>query len=177
MEQNEQYFVECDSGRRHRSGKTATKYCKRIDIFKQTEVKSDESQIGFGSYNSIASWNKGKFSSLDMYFNRQCATQGIVFDDLESLGKWLGKELYDELITYMLSAESSRKGGRKLRAGWSIEIEQALRVMNGIDIDAEIANAIQQEIDAEMIAKMIKIWEREGPDMIFKDLVRKHQDE
>lgn len=177
MEQNEQYFVECDSGRHHRSGKIATKYCKRIDIFKQTEIKPDESQIGFGSYNSIVSWNKGKFSSLDMHINRQCATQGIVFDDLESLGKWLGKELYDELITYMLSAESSRRS----RARWSVELEQDLMAMNGIDINAELLmqynKRLMQKIDAEMIAKMIKICEREGPDMIFKDLVRKHQDE
>jgi len=51
-------------------------------------------------------------------------------------------------------------GTRRLGARWSIELEQDIKNMNGIDIDAEITNAmsyeIQAEIDREMIIRMIQ---------------------
>jgi len=51
-------------------------------------------------------------------------------------------------------------GTRKLGARWSVELEQDLKNMNGIDIDAEITNAmsyeIQAEIDREMLMRMIQ---------------------
>ena len=51
-------------------------------------------------------------------------------------------------------------GTRRLGARWSVELEQDLKNMNGIDIDAEITNAmsyeIQAEIDREMIIRMIQ---------------------
>jgi len=49
---------------------------------------------------------------------------------------------------------------RRLAAKWSVELEQDLKNMNGIDIDTELTNAmsyeIQAEIDREMIARMIQ---------------------
>ena len=51
-------------------------------------------------------------------------------------------------------------GTRRLGARWSVELEQDLKNMNGIDIDAEITTAmsyeIQAEIDREMIVRMIQ---------------------
>jgi len=51
-------------------------------------------------------------------------------------------------------------GTRRLGARWSVELEQDLKNMNGIDIDAEITNAmayeIQAEIDREMVIRMIQ---------------------
>ncbi len=51
-------------------------------------------------------------------------------------------------------------GTRRLGARWSVELEQDIKNMNGIDIDAEITNAmsyeIQAEIDREMIIRMIQ---------------------
>ena len=51
-------------------------------------------------------------------------------------------------------------GTRRLGARWSVELEQDLKNMNGIDIDAEITSAmsyeIQAEIDREMIMRMIQ---------------------
>jgi len=51
-------------------------------------------------------------------------------------------------------------GTRRLGARWSVELEQDLKNMNGIDIDAEITNAmsyeIQAEIDREMIVRMVQ---------------------
>jgi Major capsid protein Gp23 len=50
---------------------------------------------------------------------------------------------------------------RRLAAKWSVELEQDLKNMNGIDIDSELTNAmsyeIQAEIDREMIMRMIQI--------------------
>jgi len=51
-------------------------------------------------------------------------------------------------------------GTRRLGAKWSVELEQDLKNMNGIDVDAELTNAmsyeIQAEIDREMIIRMIQ---------------------
>ena len=50
---------------------------------------------------------------------------------------------------------------RRLAAKWSVELEQDLKNMNGIDIDSELTNAmsyeIQAEIDREMIARMVQV--------------------
>jgi len=51
-------------------------------------------------------------------------------------------------------------GTRRLAANWSVELEQDLKNMNGIDIDTELTNAmsyeLQAEIDREMIVRMIQ---------------------
>jgi len=56
---------------------------------------------------------------------------------------------------------------RRLAAKWSVELEQDLKNMNGIDIDSELTNAmsyeIQAEIDREMIARMIQVCLNAGP--------------
>ncbi len=52
-------------------------------------------------------------------------------------------------------------GTRRLAAKWSVELEQDLKNMNGIDIDNELTNAmsyeVQAEIDREMVMRMIQI--------------------
>lgn len=58
-------------------------------------------------------------------------------------------------------------GTRRLAARWSIELEQDLKNMNGIDIDNEITNAmsyeIQAEIDREMVMRMAQAALNAGP--------------
>lgn len=58
-------------------------------------------------------------------------------------------------------------GTRRLGARWSVELEQDLKNMNGIDIDAEITNTmsyeIQAEIDREMIMRMVQSALNAGP--------------
>ena len=58
---------------------------------------------------------------------------------------------------------------RRLAAKWSVELEQDLKNMNGIDIDTELTNAmsyeIQAEIDREMIARMIQVCLTAGPNV------------
>ena len=70
-------------------------------------------------------------------------------------------EINSNIPTVELSFEKTavEAGTRRLGARWSVELEQDLRNMNGIDIDAEITNAmayeIQAEIDREMILRMV----------------------
>jgi len=51
-------------------------------------------------------------------------------------------------------------GTRRLAARWSVELEQDIKNMNGIDIDNELTNAmsyeIQAEIDREMVMRMVQ---------------------
>ena len=59
-------------------------------------------------------------------------------------------------------------GTRRLAARWSVELEQDLKNMNGIDIDTELTNAmsyeIQAEIDREMIMRMVQVALNAGAD-------------
>jgi len=63
-------------------------------------------------------------------------------------------------VTVAFEKTAVEAGTRRLAAKWSVELEQDLRNMNGIDIDNELTNAmsyeIQAEIDREMIARMIQ---------------------
>jgi hypothetical protein len=71
-------------------------------------------------------------------------------------------EINQNIATVEVSFEKTavEAGTRRLGARWSVELEQDLKNMNGIDIDAEITNAmayeIQAEIDREMVVRMIQ---------------------
>jgi hypothetical protein len=72
-------------------------------------------------------------------------------------------ELNDQIPQMVISFEKTavEAGTRRLAARWSVELEQDVRNMNGIDIDNEMTNAmsyeIQAEIDREMIMRMIQV--------------------
>ena len=71
-------------------------------------------------------------------------------------------ELGSNIPTIEVSFEKTavEAGTRRLAANWSVELEQDLKNMNGIDIDTELTNAmsyeLQAEIDREMIVRMIQ---------------------
>lgn len=71
-------------------------------------------------------------------------------------------------MTLAFEKTAVEAGTRRLAAKWSIELEQDLKNMNGIDIDNELTNAmsyeIQAEIDREMIMRMIQTCLNAGPD-------------
>lgn len=77
----------------------------------------------------------------------------------EILKNW---EINSNIPTVEVSFEKTavEAGTRRLGARWSVELEQDVKNMNGIDLDAEITNAmayeIQAEIDREMIMRMIQ---------------------
>lgn len=74
-------------------------------------------------------------------------------------------------VTVSFEKTAVEAGTRRLAAKWSVELEQDLKNMNGIDIDAELTNAmsyeIQAEIDREMIARMIQTCLNAGPGVGF----------
>jgi len=71
-------------------------------------------------------------------------------------------ELTSKIPQIVVSFEKTavEAGTRRLAARWSVELEQDLKNMNGIDIDTELTNAmsyeLQAEIDREMIIRMIQ---------------------
>ena len=71
-------------------------------------------------------------------------------------------ELTSKIPQMVVSFEKTavEAGTRRLAARWSVELEQDLKNMNGIDIDTELTNAmsyeLQAEIDREMLMRMIK---------------------
>ena len=64
-------------------------------------------------------------------------------------------------VTVEFSKTAVEAGTRRLAARWSVELEQDLKNMNGLDIDSELTNAmsyeIQAEIDREMVIRMVQI--------------------
>ncbi|MEI7479090.1 MAG: hypothetical protein WCK25_02160 [Actinomycetes bacterium] len=63
-------------------------------------------------------------------------------------------------MTLQFSKTAVEAGTRRLAAKWSVELEQDLKNMNGLDVDAELTNAmsyeIQAEIDREVVIRMIQ---------------------
>jgi len=70
-------------------------------------------------------------------------------------------------ITVEFSKTSVEAGTRRLAARWSVELEQDLKNMNGLDIDSELTNAmsyeLQAEIDREMVIRMVQVALNAGP--------------
>lgn len=64
-------------------------------------------------------------------------------------------------MSLKIEKQAVEAGTRRLGTSWSMELEQDLMNMNGIDIDAEMTNAmsyeIQAEIDREMVVRMIQV--------------------
>lgn len=64
-------------------------------------------------------------------------------------------------MTLEIEKTAVEAGTRRLATKWSIELEQDIYNMNGIDIDSEMTNAmsyeIQAEIDREMVLRMIQV--------------------
>ena len=85
-------------------------------------------------------------------------------DDDKGAAKLLSDyELTGNIPQMVVSFEKTavEAGTRRLAARWSVELEQDLKNMNGIDIDTELTNAmsyeLQAEIDREMIMRMIQV--------------------
>jgi hypothetical protein len=89
----------------------------------------------------------------------------LPWEDLDSgVAKALADyELTGDIPQMVVSFEKTavEAGTRRLAARWSVELEQDLKNMNGIDIDTELTNAmsyeIQAEIDREMLMRMVQV--------------------
>ena len=64
-------------------------------------------------------------------------------------------------MSLKIEKKAIEAGTRRLATSWSMELEQDIMNMNGIDIDSEMTNAmsyeIQSEIDREMVVRMIQV--------------------
>jgi len=103
-----------------------------------------------GAYGTLTQWITGGPAGT------QSVDQGIA-------ALLQNYELTNAIPTFEVTFEKTavEAGTRRLGANWSVELEQDLKNMNGIDIDTELTNAmsyeIQAEIDREMLIRMIQI--------------------
>lgn len=91
-------------------------------------------------------------------------TDFAIIDEDQGVAQLLANyEFTSRIPTASISFEKTavEAGTRRLAARWSVELEQDLKNMNGIDIDAELTNAmsyeLQAEIDREMVIRMIQV--------------------
>jgi hypothetical protein len=116
------------------------------------------------------------YQDLDTRFTGVCSTDLGGLGDLGDGSLW-DQHDQDKGVAQLLSSfeltsnipqmvlefekTSVEAGTRRLAAKWSIELEQDIKNMNGIDIDNELTNAmsyeIQAEIDREMIMRMVQV--------------------
>jgi hypothetical protein len=96
-----------------------------------------------------------QLTGADGYFDMIASDRGVA----QLLANF---ELSSKIPQIVVSFEKTavEAGTRRLAARWSVELEQDLKNMNGIDIDTELTNAmsyeLQAEIDREMIIRMIQ---------------------
>ena len=97
---------------------------------------------------NAAHWLSAGFNATDSGF--AAALSAFELDNAKDAGS----------VELSFEKTAVEAGTRRLNARWSVELEQDLKNMNGIDVDAELTNAmsyeIQAEIDREMIIRMIQ---------------------
>lgn len=126
----------------------------------------NQQQINYGSGNAQ---NELGYQFIDSRFTGTSASvlSGNSYWNFADQDKGVAEilknfEINSNIPTVEISFEKTavEAGTRRLGARWSVELEQDVKNMNGIDIDAEITNAmayeIQAEIDREMIMRMIQ---------------------
>jgi hypothetical protein len=116
--------------------------------------QSDGKEMGYNYLNTAYTGaSSGSLSGLDGVFDMMPEDQGVA----QMLQNF---EFTHNIPQVVISFEKTavEAGTRRLAARWSVELEQDLKNMNGIDIDNEITNAmsyeIQAEIDREMVMRM-----------------------
>lgn len=122
------------------------------------------------NYSSYADGKEAGYNNLDTRFTGTSSDRLSGGDDFAFVGQDQGVadlvknfELNDQIPQMVISFEKTavEAGTRRLAAKWSVELEQDVRNMNGIDIDNEMTNAmsyeIQAEIDREMVMRMIQV--------------------
>ena len=123
----------------------------------EQNVSSTGSEIGYNYLNTaFTGTSSAKLSGDATYFSNLAEDSGVarLLQNFE-----LTSNIPQMTISFEKTAVEA--GTRRLAARWSVELEQDLKNMNGIDIDSELTNAmsyeIQAEIDREMIMRMIQV--------------------
>jgi hypothetical protein len=120
------------------------------------QLQSDSDELGYQYLDTrFTGTSSGSLSGNATYFPMVDQDQGVA----QLLANF---ELTSKIPQIVVSFEKTavEAGTRRLAARWSVELEQDLKNMNGIDIDTELTNAmsyeLQAEIDREMIIRMIQ---------------------
>lgn len=118
---------------------------------------SSATELGYNYLNTaFTGTSSAKLSGDATYFSNLAEDSGVarLLQNFE-----LTSNIPQMTISFEKTAVEA--GTRRLAARWSVELEQDLKNMNGIDIDSELTNAmsyeIQAEIDREMIMRMIQV--------------------
>jgi hypothetical protein len=127
-----------------------------------TPWRSDNTEIGWNYLNTAHTGiSSAALSGAAGAFQMVGEDQGVA----ELLTNF---ELSSKIPQMILAFEKTavEAGTRRLAARWSVELEQDIKNMNGIDIDNELTNAmsyeIQAEIDREMVMRMIQVCLNKG---------------
>jgi len=121
------------------------------------QQQSQGNELGYQYLDTrfTGSSGTGALSGNATYFPMMAQDQGVaqLLKDFE-----LTSNIPQIVVSFEKTAVEA--GTRRLAARWSVELEQDLKNMNGIDIDTELTNAmsyeLQAEIDREMIIRMIQ---------------------
>ena len=117
---------------------------------------SDAAELGYQYLDTRFTGTSSTFLSGNTDFNFIGSDRGVaaMLKDFELTGNI-------PQVTVEFSKTAVEAGTRRLAARWSVELEQDLKNMNGLDIDSELTNAmsyeIQAEIDREMVIRMIQV--------------------
>jgi hypothetical protein len=117
---------------------------------------SDGSELGYQYLDTRFTGTSSTFLSGNSDFSVIGSDRGVaaMLKDFELTGNI-------PQVTVEFSKTAVEAGTRRLAARWSVELEQDLKNMNGLDIDSELTNAmsyeIQAEIDREMVIRMIQV--------------------
>ena len=117
---------------------------------------SDEAELGYNFLDTRFTGTSSSFLSGNADFSVNPSDRGVaaILKDFELTGNI-------PQVTVEFSKTAVEAGTRRLAARWSVELEQDLKNMNGLDIDSELTNAmsyeIQAEIDREMVMRMVQV--------------------
>lgn len=121
-----------------------------------TSDPADAKEIGYQDLDTRFTGTSSAALSGNSDFTMVGQDKGVA----ELLGNY---ELTGKIPQVVVQFEKTavEAGTRRLAARWSVELEQDLKNMNGIDVDTELTNAmsyeLQAEIDREMIIRMIQV--------------------
>jgi Major capsid protein Gp23 len=119
------------------------------------QSQSDAAELGYQYLDSRFTGTSAALLSGNSFYTIPAQDQGVA----QLLSQF---ELTSNIPQIVVSFEKTavEAGTRRLAARWSVELEQDLKNMNGIDIDTELTNAmsyeLQAEIDREMIIRMVQ---------------------
>ena len=131
---------------------------------------SNNAELG---YQHLDTRFTGASSSTGTFGTSAQRTSGAVSFDMLNVDTGVAALLADyemtgsiPQVTVSFEKTAVEAGTRRLAARWSVELEQDVKNMNGIDIDTEVTNAmsyeIQAEIDREMLMRMVGVAAKAG---------------